>query len=353
MLLTAKGLEQATDGRVAVWRAAHFARLFAPGERVWDVTCGLGAEALALADAGLAVVAADLDPDLARIAAWNLGATALAADATAPPWREPPAAVLLDPDRRPQAGAHDRGRAGGGRRRLDPDAFAPSRETWPALLRGVRGAVIKLPPGLTPDAFPGPWTAELGPHRWVWVEAGGELRELGLWTGACAQAFPPPGAHVAVRIHGASYPAEPPHADVLSGTPQPLAAPLAEPPTHIIEVRPSARRAGLDALAVPPGAVPLDADASYFATAHATPQPTPFTECFRVLDSSPLDPRQARKLLRAADVGPLTIKKRGLELSSAQIAAKLGHKPRAGSRPGLLIAAPTVNGRRLFLVERL
>lgn len=383
--MTAKSIEQATDGRLAVWRAGLIRRwLGADADAwIWDATCGLGAEALALAAAGVRVVASDLDPDLAGIAAWNLaaagaGGSAVQADATTAVWATAPAGIVLDPDRRPTAGAAERGRAGGGRQRLDLDAFAPPREAWSGILSGARGALIKLPPGLEPGA----WAAELGSHRWVWVEAGGELRELGLWVGEWAslgdwqrgsqdasdrqaQAHPasrPSGdapssaPNIAVRLFGKGYPTAEPEWAALAGAPQALPAPLDSAPAYILEARPSARRAGLSARAAQqahPAAAPLDVDGNYFATAEPAPRPTPFVDVFRVLATFPLDPKLARKALRAAHVGPLTIKKRGLELSSEQIAAKLNYKPATDAPAGLLIAAPTPAGRRLFLVERL
>ena len=40
---------------------------------MWDLGCGIGADAMALAEAGLAVHAVDADPATAEVASWNLG----------------------------------------------------------------------------------------------------------------------------------------------------------------------------------------------------------------------------------------------------------------------------------------
>lgn len=356
-LFLAKGLEQATDGRVSAWRAAAIARWAGPGDWVWDATAGLGAEALALAEAGVRVVASDRDPLVARVLGWNLGGCALQADALAAPSRTPPAGLVFDPDRRPGDGSAARGRAGAGRGRLDPDAFEPPLATWRALLAGARGAVVKLPPGLDPAAL-----AELTadrPHRLVWVEAAGELRELGLWLGEWASAafwgVPAEARRLAVVLTGKAYaPADPVRAHTLAGTADPLDAPLDAPPTHLIEVARATRRAGLAPTAARTAAAdaaPLDAEGHYFATTGPATT-TAFASAFRILGTTTLDTRAARKLLRAHAVGPLTIKKHGLELTADQLAKKLGHKPAAGAAPGLVVAAPTPDGRRLFLVER-
>src|SRR3954468_963660 len=70
MLFTAAGLEQATRLNVA----AHHARRFrdAGSTRVADLTCGIGADAMAFAGIGLRVLATDLDEATAAIATVNL-----------------------------------------------------------------------------------------------------------------------------------------------------------------------------------------------------------------------------------------------------------------------------------------
>ena len=152
MWLTRKGLEQSTRLAVADWRASEVARLD-PGARVWDRTAGLGADCLALARAGLVLVASELDPLHAACCRANLATAGVEA-----PVRcgdslrqdEPCDLVVLDPDRRPASEIGEGGRPGGGRRRLDATAFAPPVRTWPTALGAGRGGWIKLPPGLDP-----------------------------------------------------------------------------------------------------------------------------------------------------------------------------------------------------------
>ena len=71
VLFTRAGLEQASRAAVA---AHHADRFVAAGvRRVVDLGCGIGADALALLDAGLEVVAVDSDPETASLAQANLG----------------------------------------------------------------------------------------------------------------------------------------------------------------------------------------------------------------------------------------------------------------------------------------
>ena len=107
MLFTRAGLEQASRAAVA---AHHADRFVAAGvHRVVDLGCGIGADALALLDAGLEVVAVDADPETASIARANLGdrAEVLVGDAVelAPTLLGGPGvAAFADPARRTSRG---------------------------------------------------------------------------------------------------------------------------------------------------------------------------------------------------------------------------------------------------------
>ncbi|MDT5037408.1 MAG: hypothetical protein QOE03_2593, partial [Micromonosporaceae bacterium] len=78
MFFTRAGLEQATRARVATRRAARLAAGTADGATVADLGCGVGADAIAFARAGLRVVAVDADPVTAAVAAANMAALGLA-----------------------------------------------------------------------------------------------------------------------------------------------------------------------------------------------------------------------------------------------------------------------------------
>ena len=75
MFFTAAGLEQATRAVVAERRAA---RLAAHGtRRIVDLGCGIGADTLAFARAGLHVLAVDADPATVAVAEANVAALGL------------------------------------------------------------------------------------------------------------------------------------------------------------------------------------------------------------------------------------------------------------------------------------
>jgi len=134
--LTAKGLEQATTTAVASFRAQH---IHARGTScVWDATCGLGSDSIALAQHGVRVVASDLDPETVACARANLErygtrVIVVRADAVEAPTRA--AGILLDPDRRSVR-----------RRAADPGDWSPTMEQALTLARKFDGACIKLAP---------------------------------------------------------------------------------------------------------------------------------------------------------------------------------------------------------------
>lgn len=104
MFFTRLGLEQATREVVARWRADRFRDSGAV--TVWDLGCGLGSDAMALAAAGLDVVGVEADAETATYAAANLTLVggevrqARIEDVTVPA----DAAVFLDPARRSSTG---------------------------------------------------------------------------------------------------------------------------------------------------------------------------------------------------------------------------------------------------------
>ncbi|MCL2849195.1 MAG: SAM-dependent methyltransferase, partial [Micrococcales bacterium] len=145
MLFTAVGLEQAT--RLTV--AAHHAHRFREAGLtcVADLTCGIGADAMAFAGVGLAVRAAETDEVTAAVATVNLRhfpeATVTHNDGLVLDLAGVDG-VWADPARRRRSGS----------RVFDPAAFSPPLDQVLALREKVRALGIKLGPGLAHSAVP-------------------------------------------------------------------------------------------------------------------------------------------------------------------------------------------------------
>ncbi|PZS31927.1 MAG: SAM-dependent methyltransferase [Pseudonocardiales bacterium] len=279
MLFTPDGLEQATRATVAAHRAA---RLTGAGHRrVADLCCGIGGDTIALARAGCFVEAFELDPVTAAVAAANadeLGLTGRArvtcADATAVD-RTGFDAVFLDPSRR-----------AGGRRIFDPGAYLPP---WPFVAETLAGAAcVKVAPGIPHGLVPAGVEAE-------WVSDHGEVKEAALWSGA----FRTTSRRATLLPSGATL------TDGAPGRP-PVRAPgrwLYEPDGAVI-------RAHLVAeVAEAMGGALLDPRIAYLTT--EAPVPTPFATAYEVTDVLPFALKPLRALLKAQDVGIVTVKKRG------------------------------------------
>ncbi|PPF88767.1 SAM-dependent methyltransferase [Subtercola sp. Z020] len=298
MLFTAAGLEQATRLNVA---ALHAGRFRAAGiERVADLGCGIGGDALAFAGLGLEVVAVDRDEVTAALASYNLApfdtATVELGEAEAFDTSRVDA-VYFDPARR-TAGHSNTARL------TDPDDYTPSLghvfETAGRMPVGV-----KLGPGLDRELLPQNAEAQ-------WVSVDGSVVETGLWFGALAR----PGIHRSAlviangRTNELTAAADSP--DVEAGA---LGEYLYEPDGSVIRARligDLARR--IDARMVTEQIAYLTADALV---------ETPFASAFRVREVLPFSVGALKKRLRALGIGRLEIKKRGVDVDPAALRPKL------------------------------
>ncbi|MGB4777563.1 MAG: class I SAM-dependent methyltransferase, partial [Microbacterium sp.] len=147
MLFTRAGLEQATRLAVAARHAGRFRE--AGFDRVADLGCGIGGDALALAGIGLEVLAVDADEITAALAAYNLapfGAAVTVRHARAEEVSlDGIDAVWLDPARR-TAGHSETTRVGAGE-------WSPPLE-WVFELAARRPAGIKLGPAFDRALIP-------------------------------------------------------------------------------------------------------------------------------------------------------------------------------------------------------
>ena len=168
-LLTEDGLEQASRPLVARYRAEWIKDQFGANAHVLDMTCGLGFDALAMAQAGLRVTCLERDETIAAMASFNLrntSAQVINADATDFLVDSDIDVVFVDPARRdPQAA---RKADGSSYRIFNPDDWSPSWSFIQTLSQLVP-VVAKVAPGIGDESL-GAWDCQ-------WISADGDLVE--------------------------------------------------------------------------------------------------------------------------------------------------------------------------------
>lgn len=177
MYFTPNGVEQSTRKPVAEYRARRFGELGTA--EVTDLCCGIGGDAIALARAGIRVLAVDRDPLTAETARANADALELGdrievrcADVTE--IAAGPGAVFLDPARR------------GGRGRIfDPEAYSPPLSWAIEAVRRAGTGAVKIAPGIPHELIPDDAEAE-------WISDGGDVKEAVLWFGTTPAPAAPP-----------------------------------------------------------------------------------------------------------------------------------------------------------------
>ncbi|RKN44426.1 THUMP-like domain-containing protein [Micromonospora endolithica] len=304
MFLTRAGLEQATRGVVAARRAA---RLHAAGvTRLADLGCGLGADALAAARAGIRVHGVEADPLTAALAAANAEAAGLAevftvecGDATAFDLSTVDG-VFCDPARR---------RAGSGRRIFDPNSYSPPWDFVTALAERVPRTVVKVAPGLDHALIPAGAEAE-------WVSVDGDLVEAALWCGPLAEV--PRRATVLKEgplLNASGRGRAPCYQLTGSGDVEATVGPVRR---YLYDPDPAVVRAHLVAeLADQLGATIADPSIAYLYA--DTPTATPFARCLEITDVLAFSLKRLRALLRERGVGRVEILKRGSALEPEKL----------------------------------
>ena len=298
MLFTRAGLEQATRLAVA---ARHAGRFRAAGlERVADLGCGIGGDALGLAALGIHVTAVDADEVTAAIAAYNLApfgaAVAVRQGLAEQTDLSGVDGVWLDPARRTAGHAETA--------RVRPEDYSPSLD-WALSLATRMPAGIKLGPGLDRGLIPDDVEAQ-------WVSADGSTVELVLWSGALARAGVRRAALVlrgeeAWELTGA--------ADAEDEPIRALGAFVHEPEGAVIR----ARLIGDVARSLEAGML---AEKIAYLTSDAA-LTSPFVASFRVREVLPAETRALSRALRERGIGRLEIKKRGVDVDPAALRTAL------------------------------
>ncbi|MFT4187025.1 MAG: methyltransferase domain-containing protein [Aeromicrobium sp.] len=313
LYFTPDALEQATRRRVAEHRARRLADSGA--EAVVDLGCGIGADLIAAARAGLRVRGVELDPVRAAVARANLRALGLDgevehADATHTVVG-PDETAFVDPARRT-----GRGRVFG---------VSDLQPPWPWVRELLAGrAVAKVMPGLAHADIPPGAEAE-------WVSDGGDLVECCLWGAPFARVrrratLLPSGATLAHRE-------EPPVVGDVGRY-------LYEPDDAVIRAGAVAELADdLQGWLIDPKIAYLSSDRG---------DVTPLARRFTVLAELPFREKQLRAALRERRVGTLTVKKRGVQTVPEELVRRLKLD---GPHEATLLMTRVDGAGRAFLVE--
>ncbi|RLT26079.1 MAG: class I SAM-dependent methyltransferase [Chloroflexi bacterium] len=315
--------EQTSDHRVA----RHLAQRFAILRYVADLGCGMGGDALAIAEFA-PVLAVDRDP--ARLAMTEANASVRALDARLTTeaadlltWDVPAHvdAVWCDPARRDE-----------GERRLRPESWSPPLSRALALGRAADGAGIKLAPGIELEALP--TDAEI---EFVSFDRG--LRAAVAWLGTLAR-----GRRTATVLDDNGG------AVVISGEPDTHATPLGAPGAYLYDLDPSVGRAGLlDTLAPTLAAWKLDDEIAYLSADEA--HDTPFARRLRVLATCAFAERRILELLHEHEAGRVDVVRRGSPVDTNQLERRLNRALASStSTRALVVVLTRVRGEHTALV---
>ncbi|MGW3032683.1 class I SAM-dependent methyltransferase [Streptomyces sp. NPDC001178] len=292
MFFTPNGVEQSTRASVATYRAERLKALGVTS--LADLCCGIGGDAIALARAGIRVLAVDRDPATAAVARANADELGLAglievreADVTEVETSGYDA-VFVDPARR------------GGRGRIfDPEAYSPPLSWAVEAARKAPRAALKIAPGIPHEAIPSEAEAE-------WISDGGDVKEAVLWFGT------DPGAVRATLLPG-------PRTLLGKGLPDPQVRPVGR---YLYEPDGAVIRAHLVAeVAEQLDGGLVDATIAYITADEL--RPTPYATAYEITDQLPFNVKKLKALLRERGVGTLTVKKRGSAVEPEELRRKV------------------------------
>ena len=298
MLFTEAGLEQATRLPVAALHAGRYVR--AGLTSVADLGCGIGADALAFAGAGLNVHAVDADEVTAAITTYNLAPfpEARVSHGTAEETDlSDVESVYLDPARRTSGHTNTS-------RLASSEDYSPSLDFAFGLAQKLPTG-IKLGPGFDRDLIPEDCEAQ-------WISVNGDVVEVGLWFGPLKREGITRAALVINNdgLHELTSAADSADAEVGE-----LGKYLYEPDGAVIRAR------LIGDLARRIGSHMLDEHIAYMSS--DVEVSTPFASTFEVVEEFALDVKVLAKELKARGIGALEIKKRGVDIDPAEFRKRL------------------------------
>jgi hypothetical protein len=312
LFFTSVGLEQATDG----WTAAYKAQRCRAGGRVIDFCCGIGGDLMALAARGPAH-GVDRDPVAALFAEANC--RALTQNASQPGGAERPAVTVgvgevaamalaaddlwhIDPDRRPA-----------GRRTTHVELHDPPADVIDGLLAIAPAGAVKLAPAAD---ISDSWRerAEL-----EWISSARECRQLVAWFGPLAEHA---GRHRATLVPRGGLSDTQAAPSSIVGLPDvecPVAPAVGR---YVFDPDPAVVAARLvGAVAHEHALAPLVAGGAYLTADRAIAHPLLTT--FAVSEVMPWDVRRLKRFLRERQIGRLEVKQRGTRHDPAAVQREL------------------------------
>lgn len=327
MFFEREALEQATGERIARWRARRYAG------RPWvaDIGCGLGGDALALADVAR-VVAIDRDRPRLLLLRENARVCGVA-DRIAPVCGEAPGAAprvlaaFADPSRRIDA-------PGGTRRTRSLAAMSPPLAELLELWARIPEMGIKLSPALDEEELSAALAGR--PYELEFLSDGGECREAVLWLGGL----------VSARRRASVLPAGETRAVAGGGLPEVgpgrPGAYLYEPDAAIVR----AHLVGLVAAEI--GAWTLDPRIAYLSGDRLVQ--TPLATAYAVRDVLPFHIRRVSEALTARGYADVVVKKRGFPGEPEAIRRQLVPKLRRGGAGVAILFLTRVGAKHLAII---
>ncbi len=304
-LATDRGLQQATDHWIANYKSSRFPM----GSVIYDICCGVGGDAMALAARGT-LFGIDQDPAMCLLAAHNVkkaGHDQATFVSNAAETLELPqnAWVHLDPDRR-----SDRGRASA------PDNCSPAIAAIDRLLCGAAGAAIKLAPA-----------AEV-PDHWLnnrcereWISRGGVCRQQVVWFQPQIESRMISATRVLAtgQVSTLQCREDDDYSSAVDS--------VVEPAEWLFDWDPAVRASGLsEYLGAALSAHSLGGPAGFFTSAELPSGEASWKHlfaAFRVLWHGPLDEKQIRRKVQSLQATALEIKVRGVDVSPENLRKRL------------------------------
>jgi SAM-dependent methyltransferase len=293
MYFTREAMEQATPWPVA----EHRAKRFEESNRIFDLGCSIGGDALALAGSA-PVIGLELNPLRAAMAKANAQAlradvSVVQADITELPLRiSPDDAIFFDPARRTDQ-----------RRVYSIEDYQPPLSIFQDWLAHTDAVGVKISPGVKLEEI-----AELDCEV-EFVSLDGDLKEAALWFGR----FKTVERRATLLKEGETY--------TLTATERPD-LPFSEPRAYIYEPDAAVLRSGLvQTIGSQLDAAQLDPEIAYL-TADSL-NVTSFARAWPVEGWMPFQLKRLRAALRERNIGRVTVKKRGSPIVPEELIQQL------------------------------